>query len=925
VGGRYRLVKRLGRGGMAEVYRAYQESLERHVAIKFIHPHLAEDAQFQQRFRREARHLAALHHPNIVQVIDYDLAEGTAYMVMEFIDGVTLDQRLTELAAREERLPLAEAVRLVRDAALALSYAHARDIIHRDIKPGNIMLESAGRIVLTDFGLAKLASAARQTATGAFMGTPAYAAPEQALGQAGDKRVDIYALGVLLYQLATGRLPFQADTAIALVLMHLNQPPPLPRTLNPDLPEGLEQVILKAMAKQPEARFQSADEFAAHLNYFLAPAQAAPPLSAAPEPGVAFRPLPPHNLPPQPTSFIGRHQELAETCALLRQADVRLLTLTGPGGAGKTRLSLQVASTLLPEFPDGVFFAPLADIREPDLVVTAMARAAGDKESGGGTLLDQLKAHLRSRRLLLVLDNLEQVLSSAPIIADLLAAAPDLKVLVTSRAPLRVYGEHEFPVPPLGVPDLARLSAPGAESPAELLADLSRYTALTLFAERAQAARPGFALTRENVATVVEICARLDGLPLAIELAAPRIKLLPLPAILAGLDNRLKLLTGGARDLPARQRTLRGAIEWGYTLLDPTDQALLTRLAVFAGGFTLEAAEAVLGEAAARDEAPLLDGLTVLVDNSLIRRVEGPDDEPRFAMLETIREYSLERLAERGELAEYQARHAAHFLALAESAALHLQRREQMAWLKRLGDEQDNLRAALSGALARRDADTALRLGGALWRYWLLRGYLTEGLKWMESIRQLATDAAADVADDGSPRGATRPSVTSASSSDAAARAFYGLGLLRHERGDSAEAVARLNESAALFRQAGDAAGAAHAQDDLGAALLSQGKYAEAAELCEAGLSALRVLGDEWGAASALNHLGLAALSQGDAARATQLCQESLILFQRLGDRWGMALALNNLGLAALPQGDHERAGTLTQSSLMLFRELESH
>jgi non-specific serine/threonine protein kinase len=892
IGSRYRLVERLGQGGMAEVYKAYQESLDRYLAIKFMHAFLAEDPQFQQRFQREARSVAALHHPNIVQVIDFDWAEGAAYMVMEFIDGPTLEARLAELAERGERLPLADSVRITRDAALALSYAHARDIVHRDIKSANIMLERSGRVVLTDFGLAKLLSATRFTASGAIMGTPAYMAPEQALGQTGDKRVDIYALGVLLYELVTGRLPFEADSAIALVLMHLNQAAARPRSLNPDLPEGLEQVILKAMAKQPEARFQTADEFAAHLNYFLSPASTV--LISPAEPSVSLRPLPPHNLPAQPTSFVGRQQELAEACARLRQPDARLITLTGPGGAGKTRLSLQIASTLLPEFADGVFFVPLADVREPDLVISAIAQDLGVKESADRSLLDHVKAHLGPRQTLLVLDNFEQALAAAPLIAELMIAAPGLKVLVTSRAALRVYGEYEFPVPPLAVPDLDQLTLQHA-------ADLTRYTAISLFAERAQAVKPTFNLNQDNALTVAQICARLDGLPLAIELVAPRIKLLSLSAILSGLDNRFKLLTGGARDLPARQRTLRGAIDWGYNLLEEAERVLFARLAVFAGGFTLASAEAVIGDTG---EGSVLDGLTVLVDNSLLRQTESAEDEPRFAMLETIREYALEKLREAagGELARDLELHSAHYLALAESAAPQLQGRDQIAALNRLEAEHANLISALDGALSRRSLPTALRLGSALWRFWLLRGYLSEGLKWLEEVRALAKDASPD------------PNLL--------ASALYGAAALRHERGDSAAASALFGESLALFKQAGAARETAHAQNDLGASLLAQRRYDQAAALCEASLADFRQMNDEWGVASALTHLGLAALSRGDAPRATQLFQESLVLFQKLGDRWGMALALNNLGLAALPQGDDERASTLVQSSLALVREL---
>jgi predicted ATPase len=477
--------------------------------------------------------------------------------------------------------------------------------------------------------------------------------------------------------------------------------------------------------------------------------------------------------------------------------------------------------------------------------------------------------------------------------------------LATSRAALRVYGEYEFPVPPLAVPDLNQLTLGNADSGVERVADLTRYTAISLFAERAQAVKPNFTLTRDNAITVAQICAKLDGLPLAIELVAPRIKLLSLSAILNGLDSRLKLLTGGARDLPARQRTLRGAIDWGYNLLEEDERILFARLGVFSGGFTLESAEAVLGAEPVNPEYSILDGLTVMVDNSLLRQTETADGEPRFAMLETIREYALEKLrgAAGGELARYQTLHAAHYLALAEAAAPQLQGRDQIAALNQFEAEHHNLIAALAGSLARRSLPTVLRLGSALWRFWLLRGHLSEGLKWLDEVRALAAEH-------------TSPDPVPL------ARALYGVATLRNERGDSAAASTLFEESLALFKQAGAAGGAAYAQNDLGASLLAQRRTEEATALCEASLAAFKQMGDDWGQASALTNLGLAALSRGDTARATQLCQESLGLFQKLGDRWGMALALNNLGLAALPQGDHDRVSTLVESGLALIREL---
>jgi tetratricopeptide (TPR) repeat protein len=427
------------------------------------------------------------------------------------------------------------------------------------------------------------------------------------------------------------------------------------------------------------------------------------------------------------------------------------------------------------------------------------------------------------------------------------------------------------------------------------------------------------------VAAVVQICARLDGLPLAIELAAPRVKLFSPQAILTRLDNRLALLTGGARDLPARQQTLRGAIEWGYDLLDPAEKTLFAQLAVFVGGFTLEAIDVIIGNwllDGKEPQYPILDSVASLVDNSLLRQEEGLDGEPRFRMLETIRDYALERLVESGTADALKRRHVAYYLAWAETARPHLKGWQQMGWLDRLEAEHDNLRAAFTTLLAWGEIETALRLGAALWPFWLLRGYLSEGIKWLEKIIDHWRLGTQDFLHYPLPTTHYPLPAPHAPLPTSPAHVLHGAGVLHCERGQCANAESLLRQSLALFQAAGDTPGAAYSRNDLGFALLSQGNYAEAIALCQESLASFRPLGDTWGTAAALNNLGLAALSQGDAAQTTQLCQESLALFQKLGDRWGMALALNNLGLAALPQGDYERATWLCEQSLVLFREL---
>jgi predicted ATPase/class 3 adenylate cyclase len=431
----------------------------------------------------------------------------------------------------------------------------------------------------------------------------------------------------------------------------------------------------------------------------------------------------PTNLPPYRTSFVGRGREVAEVAALL--AEVRLLTLTGPGGTGKTRLALKVAADHLSRFPDGVFFADLTPIRDPALVPSVIAQALAVREEPGREILHTLSDHLRDRHILLVLDNSEQVIEAGASIARLLDEAPRLTILATSRTPFHISGEREYQVQPLTVPDPAHT----ADASAIMGSD-----AVALFTERVAAVRPGFGVTDQNASAVAQIAARLDGLPLALELAASRLKILTPEALLERLGRRLPILTGGARDLPERQRTLRATIEWSHGLLRPEEQRLFARLGIFNGGWSLDAAEAVCGPGL---DIEILDGLGSLVDHSLVRPVEIANGESRFTMLETIREFAIERLASSGEEGELRRRHAEHFLDLAEEAEPHLTRQDSRAWLARLKGEHDNLRADLDWVELREEAEIGLRIAAAIWRFWLQVGQLSEGRARLERLLSL--------------------------------------------------------------------------------------------------------------------------------------------------------------------------------------------
>lgn len=892
---RYRIVRLIGQGGMGAVYEAVDQRLAHTVALKQI---TRGDATA---FEREARLLARLRHPALPSVTDHFVDDIGQFLVMDFIPG---DDLAKVWLQRKAPFTLEEVLAWGDQLLTVLEYLHTQTppVIHRDIKPANLKLTDQGQLILLDFGLAKGKSGETSEPQKSAAGyTLCYAAPEQIRSEGTDARSDLYSVAATVYHLLTGTRP--PDAIQRAVTVAGGQPDPLfsPQHAATALSPVLTTILQKAMAFNPAERFGDAATFRLALRS-AGPAEATQPL-LAPVQLVAtpLSPPIPNNLPARLTSLVGRDAEITALRQLLARPDVRLITLTGAGGSGKTSLAVAVARALCndtaqPAFPDGIYFVNLAPIYDHALIASTIAQVLEVKEEVGQPLLTSLQEQLRARQTLLVLDNFEQIVAAAPMISELLTTCAGMKIIVTSREVLRIRGEHEYSVPLLAFP-----KPDGAHTATAL----ATYAAVQLFVQRAQAIKPNFILDDTNATTVAEICMRLDGLPLAIELAAARIKVLSPQHILQRLSTstggRFHLLRSGARDMDDRQRTLYDAIRWSYELLNEADQALFRSLAIFVDSFSLEAAEAVFGNNNNRT-IDVLDGLSSLVDKSLLRQIEQVADEPRFTMLETIREYGVATLVETGEFEATRYAHAEYYLAFVQTAETHFFSDALNDWLDRVQAELGNIRAVLAwGKNEEKATAHALQIAGLLWRFWTIRGHCTEGFEWLDALLVKGRHLSA----------ATRHF------------ALHTAGHLALDQGNHVKAREFYEECLTASQAIGNAHVAAHMHNSLGNLIFREGDYRLATEFYKTAYQSHWERNRKWPAAISLSNLGTVAHIQGNFAEAKSYYQESLSIFQSLGERQQTADRLCDLGRLAQDEANYQEAGQLFEAALALFRQLD--
>lgn len=931
----YELWREVGSGAVGTVWQARDLDLGRWAAVKLlqVHGHAGDDPFRVERFFREARSAAQLTHPNVAQVYQVGTVDGQPFIAMEWLDGTDLSAWVREHGA----MPWHEALAAIGDAAAALAAAHGAGLVHRDIKPSNLVRLRSGQVKVVDFGLARpLAGVGQLTQTGALVGTPAYLSPEMCEGGDATPASDLYALGCTLVHLLTGSPPFKSAHVAEMVHHHVYRPMPDPAERVPGLPAAVSTIVARATAKSPSERYGRAQALLADVHaaldgqgvtstgssvglLSLDPSRTVPEeLPAAGGPG---------NLPQELSSFVGRRLLIAQAWGQLGKG--RLLTLCGPGGTGKTRLALRLARLAASRHADGAWWADLAALRATDPVLGPLAQALEVGDADGKDLLTALVDHCRPRRLLLVLDNCEHLLVAlAPAVSRLLSAAPGLRVLATSRQPLGVPGELVLPVQPMQLCDAAARETEWAGN-----------EAVELFVERARAVRPDFTPDLESLAAVVSICRRLDGIPLAIELAAARTRVLSPPRIAERLGDLFRLLTGGQRTLLPRQQTLRALIDWSYQLLDDAQRRCLASLAIFQGEFDLAAAEAVLPPQTAGTGA-VLDELEALVERSLLVASDRGGDMG-FRLLETIRQYALERLAEDPDLAAHlRSRHRAYYTQAYTQQVEALDGPGQRQAVSAMDRLRDNVRAAYDGALAHGEHAPAIELATALARHDQRRGLMAEGIE--RTLRLLAADpppslalaqllegaatlglrfGRSDLARDWCERGLH----VAASLGDERLRGtlLRQLGNLAYRSEDFARALELYQQALQVARGAGHVLAQAHALVNIAAVATEQLRPRDGQAALLDALDIYRASGHSRGQASVLGNLGVIEHDLGLTEASRQHFAAAIELHESNGEARGAAIARCQHGACLLALDDAAAARQVLEPAVEALRQRE--